>query len=193
MSSDPRINLSEVPTVVAPAPGEVGYTPPVDMVPLPSRGMVYPLESPLHGAVTVEIRSMTAADEDILTSTALLKQGKAVSVLLRSCMLNKLVDADTLIVGDRNAIMIALRISGYGPEYWVPVTCPHCGQEAKDHEFDLSQLEVKPLGADPVAPGQNLFSFILPVSKKEVTFKLFTAQDDRDVEKLIEKTRKVNN
>lgn len=185
-----RISLAEGPTVVAPAPGEVGYTPPVDLVPLPSKGRVYPDTSPFHLAESVEIRSMTAADEDILTSAALLKQGKAISVLLKSCLMNKLVEPDDLVVGDRNAILIALRISGYGPEYTVPVTCPACGNETKGHSFDLSKLEVKPLGADPIRVGENAFNFKLPVSNKEVVFKLFTAHDDREVDQLVERTRK---
>ncbi len=80
--SESKVNLSEqVQTAVGTAlPGEAGYVPPVDVVPLPSKGKVYPVDSPLNNADRIEIRSMTAADEDILTSAALLKQGKAISM-----------------------------------------------------------------------------------------------------------------
>ncbi len=113
-------------------------------------------------------------------------------MLLRSCLPNKLIDPDELIIGDRNAILIALRISGYGKEYIVPVQCPSCDAVDKAFEFDLSKLEIKPLGAEPVEAGTNTFKFSLPVSKKEVVFKLMTAKDDREVDLLVEKTRKAS-
>lgn len=171
------------------APGEAGYVPPTEVVPLPSKGKIYPPESPIHMAETVEIRSMTARDEDILTSRALLKQGKAIDTLLRSCMTNKSIDAGQMVSGDRNAVLIAVRITGYGPEYQVTVECPKCDEKTK-HEFNLAQLPIKPLGADPVAPGQNLFNFLLPVSQKEVTFKLMTGGDEREISTTLERARK---
>lgn len=172
------------------SPGEVGYVPPSDAVALPSRGVVYPVDSPLHGAEVIEIRSMTARDEDILTSRALLKQGKAIGTLLRSCIVNKSIDPEKMIVGDRNAILVAIRITGYGPEYNVQVGCPVCGENVK-HEFDLSQLEIKRLDAQPIRVGENLFSFTLPVSKKQVEFKLMTAEDEREVATILDRTKKL--
>lgn len=171
-------------------PGETGYVPPTEVVPLPSKGKIYPPENPLHLAETVEIRSMTARDEDILTSRALLKQGKAIGTLLRSCMTNKSIDSEQMVVGDRNAVLIAVRITGYGSDYEISVECPKCDEKAK-HSFDLAQLPIKPLGADPVEAGQNVFAFELPVSKKAVLFKLLSGADERDLGTQLERARKV--
>lgn len=161
---------------------------PADLVPLPSKGKIYPPESPLHMVETVEIRSMTARDEDILTSRALLKSGKAISTLIRSCLTNKAVDPDGMIVGDRNAVLIAVRITGYGAEYEVTVECPLC-EEKSPHTFDLARLPIKPLGVEPIEIGQNLFSFVMP-SKKEVKFCLMTGGAEREMSVALERMRK---
>jgi hypothetical protein len=95
--------------------GSAAYVPPVSTVRLPSAGLAYPPEHPLHAAETVDIRAMTARDEDILSSPALLRNGTVFTQLIRSCLTNKHVDPDTLLVGDRNAILIAIRVSAYGP------------------------------------------------------------------------------
>src|SRR5258708_5267862 len=161
MSEQEKVSLS-TPSAV-PQPGTPDYVPPTEVVPLPSKGRVYPPDFPLAGADRVEIRSMTARDEDILTSRALLKQGKAISTLLRSCLVNKQVDVDQMLIGDRNAIMVAIRITGYGAEYEVKVACPKCEVQSK-HQFDLSRLAIKPLGKDPISSGKNEFEFDLPIS-----------------------------
>jgi hypothetical protein len=183
-----KINLGE--PIKQVEPGEAGYTPPVDIVPLPSRGMIYPVEHPLHCAESVEIRSMTAKEEDILTSTALLRQGKAITALLKSCLVNKSINPSSLTVGDRNAILIAIRITGYGSDYNISVECPNCHEQCK-HSFNLAKLNVKPLGAEPIEPGQNAFSFNLPVMNKEVVFKLPTEQDETELGQIMEKTKKI--
>lgn len=170
-------------------PGEAGYTPPTAAVPLPSKGRVYPESSPLAGAEFLEIRAMTAKDEDILTSRALLKSGRVIDSLLRSCVVDRSIDVDGMLAGDRNAALIAVRITGYGQSYKVKVECPAC--EAKvDHEFDLARLPVKPLGADPVKPGTNEFTFDLPVCRKQAVFKLSTGNDERELSTILERTKK---
>jgi rRNA maturation protein Nop10 len=164
---------------------------PTSIVPLPSRGLVYPQESPLHLCEKLEIRSMTAKDEDILTSPALLKQGKALTYLLRSCILNKGLDPDDMLVGDRNAVLVAIRITGYGPEYTVNVTCPECDGEKKDHVFNLSTLPIKPLKTEPVNNGANEFEFDLPVLKQKVKFRLFTGRQEQELATYLERTKKL--
>lgn len=178
--SEERINLTNQP---ATQPGEPAYVPPTDVVPLPSKGICYPVDHPLHGVDRVEIRSMTAKEEDILTSTALLKQGKAMSALIRSCLLNKTIDPDDLLTGDRNAILMAIRVTGYGPEYEVKVACPAC-EEIVDHTFNLQKLSVTNFAEDvsPIEPGTNKFLFKLPVLKKDVIFKLQTGSSQREVD-----------
>ena len=101
-----------------------GYEVPVESVPLPSLGKVYPDGNPLSGQETVEIRAMTAREEDILTSRALIKKGTVITHLIKSCLTNKAIDVKNMISGDRNALMISLRITGYGQEYGVEVDCP---------------------------------------------------------------------
>src|SRR3990167_11406145 len=101
--SDQKINLGQqAQTGQSSQPGEVGYIPPSETVPLPSKGLLYQEGTPLHTAEVIEIRSMTARDEDILTSRALLKQGKAVSALLRSCITDRAIDVDQRLVAYRN-------------------------------------------------------------------------------------------
>ena len=156
---------------------DFGLEIPAEAIPLPSQGQVYPADSTLHGAETIDIRPMTAREEDILTSKALIKKGTVISELIRSCLVDKSINPDDMITGDRNAVMTALRITGYGADYSVQIDCPECGENSH-HDFDLSALPIKRLGSEPVGPGQNLFSFELPVTKKEVIFKFMTGHDE---------------
>jgi hypothetical protein len=199
--SEERIRLDqpstqqEIPPATAvdsPRPGESGYVPPVDAVPLPSSGKIYPIDSPLFGSETIEIRSMTARDEDILSSRALLRTGRALNSLVQACVMNKAIDTEEMIAGDRNALLVAIRITGYGSEYEVDIQCenPECG-EAFRHKFDLSKLEIKRLSVEPTAPGRNEFSFQLPVSKKPCVFKLLTGKDERDMAVMQERQKKI--
>ena len=100
---------------------------PTEFVELPSGGRFYPENHPLHGQSTIEIKQMTAKEEDILTSRTLLKNGVAIDRVIQSLITDKRVNSDSLLVGDRNAILIAARVSGYGNEYNTTVGCPACG------------------------------------------------------------------
>ena len=113
---------------------------PTEFVELPSKGRFYDESHPLHGSETLEIRHMTAKEEDILTSRALLKQGVALDRVIQSLIVDQSVKADHLLVGDRNALIIATRIAGYGSEYSTQVACPACGT-AQDYSFYLHELE----------------------------------------------------
>lgn len=168
---------------------DLGFQVPVDIVPLPSRGKTYPVDSPLHGVDKVEIRAMTAKEEDILMSRALIKKGTVISHLIRSCLIDKRINPEELLSGDRNALMIALRITGYGNEYPVEVTCPACGNKEK-HEFDLTELPLRFLEEEPEAPGENVFSVTLPMSKKNVKFKLLTGRDEEELNSAAEAKKK---
>ena len=174
-------------------PADPGYRPPVSSVKLPSRGLVYPPESPLYRMEAVDIKSVTAKEENILSSPVLIRKGTVLSVLMKACITNRMIDPDQMIVGDRNAILTAIRVSAYGPKYAGRVECPECHSEA-EHEFDLSQLELKMLDVEPFGgPGSNEFPFKLPVSGREVRFKLFDAMDVADLEKNIEAVKKKTN
>ena len=169
---------------------DFAYEVPVESVPVPSCGRVYPVDSPLYGQETVEIRAMTAKEEDILTSRALIKKGTVITQLIKSCLINKSIDVDSMIVGDRNAIMTALRITGYGADYKCEVECPECGEKSKN-DFSLSELPIKRLEIDPVAEGANLFEFMLPVSKKKVQFKFLTGNDETEIAAEQERKKKM--
>ena len=168
---------------------EFGFETPIDLVPLPSAGLIYPPESGFHNKEAVEVKAMTAKEEDILTSRALIKKGTVITELIKSCMTDKTLDVDVLTSGDRNAIMTALRVTGYGAEYNAEVTCPECDAKNKK-DFSLAELPIKRLEIEPVAPGANLFPFVLPVSKKNVHFKFLTGKDETEMSMIQERQKK---
>ena len=148
---------------------------PYETVPLPSRGILYPEGSPLHGRTELQIKPMTAREEDILMSPALIKSGTAITTLIKSCLVDKTIDPADVVAGDRNALVFAIRITGYGPEYAATVECSEC--EAKsDRVFDLSQVGVNFLDVEPVQPFTNRFEFKLPASKKIVHYRYLTGR-----------------
>lgn len=169
---------------------DLGYEIPVDSVPLPSSGKVYPSDSPLHKRTTIDIRAMTAREEDILTSRALIKNGTVITELLKSCIVDKTIDVRKMLSGDRNAIMVALRITGYGAEYRVEVECPSCSEKGQQ-EFNLGTLPVKRLSIEPVREGENLFELQLPVSKSTVQFRFLTGADEEDISIAQERKKKI--
>lgn len=171
------------------AKDDFGLEIPAESVPLPSLGLIYPPDSPLHGQETLQIRPMTAREEDILTSRAYIKDGSVITKLIDSCLVDKRIKSQDLISGDRTALMVALRITGYGAEYNVDVTCPNC-DATNTAEFDLSQLPIKRLEVEPVEIGQNLFEVVLPVTKKSVKVKFLTGHDEKEMLIISERKKK---
>jgi hypothetical protein len=184
---DPRIPTT---TAVEKVKAEFGLDIPVEIVPLPSAGVVYPPHSPLHKKELVEIRPMTAREEDILTSKALLKKGTVVTELIKSCMVDKAINPVDLLVGDRNALMVAIRITGYGPEYDAEIECAECNTKAPQ-QFNLGALPIRRLEIAPVEEGLNLFEFKLPYTKKAVRFKFLTGRDEEEIVTTAEKQKKL--
>lgn len=158
---------------------------PVDNVPLPSKGKIYNPNSKLYNAETIAIKAMTAKEENILSSTALLKDGKIIDELIKSCVIDKSINIDEMIAGDKNALMVSIRITGYGSEYEVQSECKHC-EHLNELKVDLSGLEINPLSIAPVREGENLFKYKLPVSKKEILFKFLTGKDTNEITKIQE-------
>lgn len=154
---------------------------PYDVIPLPSKGLLYPGKSP-----TIEIEYLTAMDENILTSPNLLQSGKFVDVLLKRKVRPGQVKVKDLLIGDRNAILIWLRATGYGEKY--PVTIQTPDGEEFESEVDLTQLKQKEIGAEPDENG--LFDFTLPMSKKKIKFRLLTAHDEDELTKREDAQRK---
>ena len=152
---------------------------PTEFVPLPSFGLVYSPNSPLHNLKEIEVRYMTAADEDILTSRSLLRSGKAIDAVLKNCILDARINPEELLSGDKNALITFLRVSGYGPEYKVEIDCPSC-EETSKYEFDLSQLEMKTLDVEPIEQGENRFHIQLPTGT-HIEFKFLNSAEEKEI------------
>jgi hypothetical protein len=168
---------------------DLGFEIPVESIPLPSLGKVYPSNSALYNKESVDIRSMTAKDEDILMSRAYIKNGTVISKLLESCIVNKDIKVKEMLSGDRNALMIGLRTIGYGADYRVEVGCPECDHR-NNSEFDLTNVPIKPLEIEPSEVGENIFEFVLPVSKHTIQFRFLAGGDEEEISKTQERKKK---
>jgi len=155
---------------------------PTEIVTLPSKGLLYPKESPLS-AGEIEMKYMTAKEEDILTNANYLRNGTVLDKLLQALIIDD-INYNDLLIGDKNAIMIAARILGYGKDY----TINHNGKEVI---VDLSQLKDKTLNEELFKIGINEFTFDLPKSGNVVTFKLLTHGDEKKIEAEIKGLQKI--
>lgn len=154
------------------------FTVPTELIDLPSKGRIYPKESPLSSG-TVEMRYMTAAHEDILTNINNLKNGTAIEKTLKA-LLPADLKYDDLVLGDRNGLLIAARILAYGADYSFKYTDPATGEEEVVNA-DLQTMKYKEID-EALFTGKNEFSFALPFSKNTVTFKLLTVGDDKKID-----------
>lgn len=146
---------------------------PVANIPLPSQGLVYPPTAVLHKKDTIDIKHMTPREEDILLNKAYARKGTIITELVKACVIDKNIDVDSLLMGDRTAILIGIRATGYGSEYKVKIDCPKC-ENSSDVSVDLASLPTKDLNLTKVqqaAPYTNAFLFKLPMSGKVVTYK----------------------
>lgn len=158
------------------------YQVPREFVKIPSKGVIYSQEANLGGEI--EMRYMTAADEDDLTSPSLIRKGIWLSKLLQNCMVNKAFDANDLLVGDRNALLFWLRQSAYGSQYNLAINCNNLNCQKKfENEFKLDQLIMKTMDISPVVEGVNEFKFTLPKSGLEVRFALMTGKMSEELSK----------
>jgi len=156
---------------------------PTEWVDLPSKGLLYPEDSELAKG-QIEIKYMTAKEEDILTNQSYIRNGTVLDKLLKSVIVSK-INYDDLLIGDKNAIMVATRILGYGSEYSF-----ESGGET--YTVELSQLENKPLKEELFINRVNEFNFTLPKSKYEVTFKLLTHKDEQAINRELEGLKKIH-
>lgn len=156
---------------------------PTELVELPSKGLLYPTDSPLKSG-TIEMKYMTAKEEDILTNQNYIQKGIVIDKLLQSLIVDKSINYNEILVGDKNALLVAARILGYGAEY----EFTYGGEK---HTIDLSQIDNKPLNESLFASGKNEFSFTLPASKTNLTFKLLTHGDEQALEQELAGLRKI--
>tara|TARA_Y100000114_G_scaffold132508_1_gene131319 strand:+ start:1222 stop:1962 length:741 start_codon:yes stop_codon:yes gene_type:complete len=156
---------------------------PTEVIELPSKGLLYPEGHPLAEG-KVEIKYMTAKEEDILTNQNYIKNGSVIDRLLQSLIVTKF-DYNDLLTGDKNAIMIAARILAYGAKYDVTYN-------GVDQEIDLSTLENLPIDENLYKRGENEFSYTLPHTKNDITFKILTGHDERKIEAELKSLKKIS-
>jgi hypothetical protein len=168
------------------------YVTPTDLVDLPSKGRYYHPAHPLHQQASVEIKEMTAKEEDILYNKSYLEKGVVLDKLLESIFINKAIDPKSLIVSDKNAILIKARIQGYGNLYPVGMECPECGSKT-DTEVDLNELLkiIEPVYSETVKLLENgLVSIVLPSTKWIVEVRPLSGYDQEKLQKILEGRRK---
>jgi hypothetical protein len=161
---------------------------PTEVIDLPSGGKVYIKDSPLSSG-KLELKYMTTKEEDILMSENLIKKGVVIDKLLDSLIVTKGVKQGDLIVGDKNAVLVASRILAYGPEYTVEITNPNNLDEKVEHTFDLTKCPFKELSKDIDYSG-NTFEFTTLIGKNKLKFKLLTGADESLIENDIKQSSK---
>ena len=156
---------------------------PTETVELPSKGLIYPKDNPLSEG-KVEMKYMTAKEEDILTNQNYIKQGNVVDKLLKSLIISK-VNYDEMIVGDRNAILIAARILGYGKDY-------DFMYKGDNVSIDLTTLETKFLEEGDMVEGKNEFAYTLPHTNTAITYKILTNRDEKKIDAEVKGLKKLD-
>ena len=195
---DEPISISKVPTtkpsfIQAPTPVVAPTSKPTfatEIIDLPSEGYFYPVNSPLSSG-RIEIKFMTAREEDILSSQNLIKKGIVLDELLKALIVNPDIKLDDILVGDKNAIFIAARRLAYGAAYPVKIKCPECSAESNIN-VNLSELKNRPFDFTGFTKGNNSFEFVLPISKKKVTYRLMTHRDEQAIDAELKSLARLN-
>jgi len=157
---------------------------PTEMVELPSKGLVYPEANPLSSG-KIEMKYMTAKEEDILTNQSYIQKGIVLDELIKSLIQTPGVKYEDLVVGDKNALLVAARILGYGKDY----TFNYSGEE---QTVDLTTIDNKPLNESLFKSGINEFEYTLPSTNIKITFKLLTGHDEKKINAELEGLKKIN-
>ncbi len=192
--ADPIIPITKpvaptAPVAVAPTVAKTNDFP-TEVIDLPSQGHFYPENSPLASG-RVELKYMTAREEDILTSQNLIKKGIVLDELLKALIVTPGVQLDDVLICDKNAIFVAARRLAYGDKYNGKITCPKCGEE-NEVNIDLSDVKPKEYAFTSHPKGENRFSFELPVSKKTVVYKLLTHKDEQAIDQELKGYQKLS-
>ena len=161
---------------------------PTEVIDLPSQGKVYPKDSPLSDG-KIELKYMTTKEEDILMSQNLIKKGVVIDKLIDSLIVTDGVKQDDLILGDKNAVLVAAHILAYGPQYTVGVPNPKNPEETIEHTFDLTECPFTKVSEDLDYSG-NSFKYTTEVGKNELTFRLLTGKEEKLIEKDIKQLAK---
>ena len=157
---------------------------PTEIVDLPSEGKLYPKDSPLASG-TIEMKYMTAKEEDILTNQNYIEKGIVIDKLIKALIVDKTIDYNEILLGDKNALLVAARILGYGKDYEFTY-----GNEKQN--VDLSLLNNRPLNKEVSKATSNSFNFTLPTTKRVITFKILTHGDEVKIDQEIRGLKKIN-
>ena len=157
---------------------------PTEEVELPSKGLIYAKDNPLSSG-KVEIKYMTAKEEDILSNSSFIQKGIVLEKLLKSVIIDKDINIDDLIVGDKNAVLIATRILGYGKDYEITV-------KGQSYTLDMSTLDNKEIIESDYEAGKNEFSFTTPSTGTVLTYKLATGKLEKQIDREIAGLKKIN-
>ena len=173
-----------------PQPQKQEVTYPTEVIELPSQGHFYPLEHPLSSG-KLELKMMTAKEEDILMSQNLIKKGIVLDKLLETLIVDKNIKLDDLLLADKNAILVAARRLAYGDGYGpVEVTCPKC-REKNQITFNLGEIKNEEFDFDKYTRGENSFEFVLPYSKKTIQYRILTHKDEQQIENELKANNKI--
>ena len=156
---------------------------PTEEVELPSKGLLYPEGHPLKSG-KIEMKYMTAKEEDILTNQNYIAKGIVLDKLLQALIITD-VKLKDILIGDKNAILIASRILGYGKDYKIKY-------EGQEHTVDLSLMKNKELDKSLFKSGENKFDWELPSSGTKLTFRLLTDGLDKEIDAEIKGIQKIN-
>ena len=156
---------------------------PTEVIELPSKGLLYPESTPLSSG-KIEMKYMTAKEEDILTNQSYIQNGTVLDKLLQSLIVSA-IDYNDLLIGDKNAVMIASRILGYGSDYKIVYG-------GRSYTIDLSKLEHKPFDEKSITKGVNEFKYTLPTTGTDLTFKLLTHGDEMTIKRELDGLKKIN-
>lgn len=163
---------------------ESKFSLPTEVVELPSKGLLYPEDSPLSKGI-VEMKYMTAKEEDILTNQNFIRKGIVIDKLLESLVVTEGFNYNEILIGDKNAIMVAARILSYGKDYVIT----YAGEE---QVVDLSKIQNKDIDYSLLESRKNEFAFKLPHTDNTVTFKILSHQDEKQIDREIEGLKKIN-
>lgn len=156
---------------------------PTEEIELPSKGLLYPKESALSSG-KIEMKYMTAREEDILTNQNYIQQGIVIDKLLQSLIVTPINYGD-LLVGDKNAILIASRILGYGKDY-------EFEYRGEKQNVDLTTVENKQVDYTKFQAGKNEFAYTTPTTNTNITFKLLTHADEQLIDQEVRGLKKLH-
>jgi len=163
------------------------YDFPTEIITLPSQGKCYPEKHPLSSG-EIEIKYMTAREEEILASQNLIKKGVVLDMLFESIIADSTINPDDILIGDKNAIVLATRILGYGPEYKVKIPA---GDEIEEVTVDLSKVSTNDVDPSKLN-SDNVYSFVTPVGKNKIKFKLLTHGEEKKIEADVKAMQRLN-